>query len=197
MLYPLAMSRSPQIVILSGSPRRRSYTLSLAHAVAEALRRRGAAVDLTDLRQAGLPPSDPDHADDPAGHPDAAVRALAARVAAADAVVLATPVYHNSYSGLLKNALDSLPSRLMDAKPVGLIGHGGNRSTQAVDHLRIVVRGMAGVAIPSQVCTAKSDYAPAADAEGLYELTAADIGGRIDRLCDQLLSFSAMMRASA
>ena len=53
--------------------------------------------------------------------------------AACDAFVLGTPVYHDSYSGVLKNALDHLGSASLGGKVFGLVSHGGQRTTQAVD----------------------------------------------------------------
>jgi NAD(P)H-dependent FMN reductase len=58
----------------------------------------------------------------------AAVEALKKRVAAADALLIATPEYNNSIPGPLKNALDWLSrppkdiDRVFGGKPTGLIG---------------------------------------------------------------------------
>jgi chromate reductase len=59
-----------------------------------------------------------------AGYP-APVEALRAAIAAADAVVIATPEYNFSVSGVLKNALDWAsrpPSQPFDGKPVAIMG---------------------------------------------------------------------------
>lgn len=87
-------------------------------------------------------------------------RTLAGRVAAArcDAFVLSSPVYHNSYSAVLKNALGHLSIDPLYYKQVGLPGHGNNRSARSVDPLRAVVRGLHGAAIPTQVCASSQDY---------------------------------------
>src|SRR5208283_4748262 len=77
--------------------------------------------------------------------------------AVSDGFVLGTPVYHDSYSGVLKNALDHLSSRDLNDKAFGLVSHAGQRTTQAVAHLRIVVRSFNGIAIPTQVCTQDDD----------------------------------------
>jgi NAD(P)H-dependent FMN reductase len=108
---------------------------------------------------------------------------------AADAYLLASPVYHNSYSGVLKNALDHLMLRDVRYRPVALASHGG-RSTQAVDPLRIVVRGLLGIAIPTQVCTQEADFAGEPGEDGLYAVTDPDIQARIARQADQLLLFA-------
>ena len=106
---------------------------------------------------------------------------------------MASPVYHNSYTGLLKNALDWLGINDFRQRPVALMSHGG-RSTQAVDHLRIVVRGVLGVAITAQVCTREDDFAAAPDGDGLFELTDADILARVERVADELMTFARHLR---
>ncbi len=59
-----------------------------------------------------------------AGYP-AAVDAFRAKIAAADAVVFATPEYNYSVPGVLKNAIDWAsrpPSQPFDGKPVAIMG---------------------------------------------------------------------------
>ena len=109
-----------------------------------------------------------------------------------DAFVLASPIYHNSYSGVLKNALDHLAIAQFYYKPVGLLSHGGNRSSQAVDHLRIVVRGLLGFATTTHVCTANADYRKTDD--GNYELEAEEILSRIERFTTELIMLAGAFR---
>ena len=186
------MSRSVNVVAILGSPRTPSYTRSLAVAVIRALEARGAAVETLDLRATPLPPMMPELRAKRCEHPDPEAARLFRLAETADAYLLASPVYHNSYSGVLKNALVYLMLRdLRDLRdrPVAQASHGGC-STQAVDPLRIAVRGLLGVAIPAQICTAVSDFSPEPDADGLYAVTDADIQARIARQADELLLFA-------
>ncbi len=66
------------------------------------------------------------------GKPEAAV-ALAGKVKAADAVIIATPEYNRSIPGVLKNATDwmSRGGSPFHRKPVGVIGAGGMLGTTA------------------------------------------------------------------
>ncbi len=183
------MSDTLNVVVLAGSPRKVSYTRSLARYIGQALDQRGARVDLFDLYETPLPPLDPEARGLRPKHPDRTVETLYRLTDGADAYVLATPTYHNSYAGVLKNALDHLAIRDFRYRPVGLASHGG-RSTQAVDHLRQVVRGVIGVSIPCQVCTRESDYSAAPDSAGLFRITESEILTRIDRFAEELLLFA-------
>ncbi len=189
----MATTDAIEILILSGSARPVSYTRSLCRAMAAALGARGAAGHVIDLHATVLPQVDPQARVRRAANADSGLAELFAHAAAADAFVLASPVYHNSYTGLLKNALDWLGIKDFRQRPVALISHGG-RSTQAVDHLRIVVRGVLGVAITAQLCTRDADFAPEPDGDGLYALTDADILARVERVADELMVFARHLR---
>lgn len=191
---PSAPPEVPEVLVIAGSPRRGSYTRSLARRIGAALGARGARVATLDLQATPLPPMDPAVRARRPDHPDPAVVGLYRWAARVEAYVLASPTYHNSYSGVLKNAVDYLTIRDFRYRPVGLAAHGG-RSTQAVDHLRQVVRGLLGVAIPTQVCSAESDFSAEPDAAGVYQVTDPDILARIERFADELLLFARHLRA--
>jgi hypothetical protein len=61
-----------------------------------------------------------------------------------------------------------------------------------VDQLRIVTRGLLGVSIPAQVCTAQDDYR-LLDAT-TYELTNVDILARVSRFAAELVLFASHLR---
>lgn len=66
------------------------------------------------------------------------VRALAARVGAADAVVMITPEYNHGYPASLKLAIDLVRAE-WSAKPVGFVSYGGlSGGLRAVEQLRLV-----------------------------------------------------------
>jgi chromate reductase, NAD(P)H dehydrogenase (quinone) len=109
-----------RVLGISGSLRRDSHNTELLRAAATLLPS-GVEFELYDgLRD--IPPYDEDH--DQAG--DAAVRRLKERIAAADAVLFATPEYNHSIPGHLKNALDWVSRPLAETplkgKPVAVIG---------------------------------------------------------------------------
>ncbi|MCQ4205403.1 NADPH-dependent FMN reductase [Streptomyces sp. NPDC058783] len=118
----------------------------------------------------------------PPGSQTAQLRALAARC---EAAVLATPVYHGSYSALLKNALDHLTGDALAGRPVGLVAAGGGPrgAGTACDQLRTVVRALGGWAAPTHVATTAADLVPGPALDFL--------DARLDALAAELLSFPA------
>ncbi len=105
-----------QLFALSGSRRAASHNrVLLGHAAAIA-ERNGASVDLGELRDFDMPLYDGD-LEASSGIPEGAQR-LAARITAADGMLIASPEYNFSVPGVLKNAIDWL-SR---TKPMPLRG---------------------------------------------------------------------------
>ncbi len=110
-----------RILGLSGSLRRGSHNERLLQAAAELLPP-GAELEVWDgLRD--VPPFCEDEDVDPA---PAAVARLRADLAAADAVLIATPEYNSSIPGVLKNALDwasrPFPDNALRRRPVAVVG---------------------------------------------------------------------------
>ncbi len=143
------------------------------------------------LRELALPRMDIDayHAGGP--HPLASAEWFIARVARADAVVLATPVHHASYSGTLKNALDYLRGDAFANRAVGLVANAGGHvgATIACEHLRSVAKAMGGWCVPTQVATSGSDF----DEEtGVY--TDPWLERRARALVDEIWTFTTCMR---
>ncbi|MFB6081292.1 MAG: NADPH-dependent FMN reductase [Halanaeroarchaeum sp.] len=140
------MTHEPHVVAICGSLRDESTTrLALSHALAAA-DDAGASTELIDLRQYDLPVFDADDRD--VG--DAA--RLKAAVGSADGVILGSPMYHGSYSGVLKNALDYLGSDEFEGATVGLLGvAGGSFPRTVLDHLRTVSRSVGAWTLPHQV----------------------------------------------
>jgi NAD(P)H-dependent FMN reductase len=135
----------PVVAAIPGSLREHSHTrTALRHALAAA-GDRGARTNMIDLREYDLPVYDAD-ADD-AG--DAAE--LRADVRAADSILLGSPVYHGSYSSVLKNALDYCGFDEFENQTVGLLAvAGGGFPVTTLDHLRSVCRALNAWVLPHQ-----------------------------------------------
>ena len=64
----------------------------------------------------------------------------------------------------LKNALDHINMDYVKMKPVGLNWRsGGIVSSEPLSHLRVIVRSLLGIAVPTQIATHDSDYAKLED----------------------------------
>jgi FMN reductase len=172
------------ILILPGSLRQPSHTCGLCADIADLLDTLGVESTIFDQRLTPLPLHDSVYHKAPADSPVEAVRSLVGLATEASGFVLASPIYHNGPSGLLKNALDHLAIPQFAFKPVGLVSHGGNRTSQAVDQMRLWTRGLAGHAIVTQVCTQNSDYEARED--GDPTVTDAAIRARMTRFCREL-----------
>lgn len=121
-----------------GSLRQASYNRALLEALKNVLPS-GVELELVDLR--GIPVYDGDL--ETQGLPEA-VGALDQKLAAADAIVIATPEYNYSIPGCLKNAIDWIsrtPTRAFAGKPTAILGAsmGALGTARAQYHLRQVL----------------------------------------------------------
>ncbi len=107
------------IVALAGSPSANSRSTALLRHVLDRFAENAPRTEivLRDLPPAALVRADFD---------DPAVRRARDQVAAARLVVIATPIYKASYSGLLKTFLDLLPQEALRGKTVLALATGGS-----------------------------------------------------------------------
>lgn len=109
----------PTVLVISSSPFEKSKTATLAQYVADYLS--SIAMDARHLRLRDLPPAALIRADTS----DPTIAEAAALVKAAEGVVLVTPTYKASYSGLLKVFLDLLPQYALAGKAILPLATGG------------------------------------------------------------------------
>ena len=148
----------PRVVALCGSRREGSYTRRALGEALSGVDTAGGTGELLDLADVDLPPLDPDR--NVAGDGEAVVR----RIRDADAVVLGTPMYHGSYSGVLKNALDYCGFDEFENTTVGLlVVSGGSFPITALDHLRAVCRSLNAWVLPYQAAVPRARTAFDAD----------------------------------
>lgn len=175
-----------RVLSIVGSTRRESRTRALIDIIDARLRRLAVENIVWSLGDRPLPMMDPVARGRAVQAGDRNLATFRTLAATSDAYILGTPVYHDSYSGVLKNALDHLGSADLAGKVFGLVSHGGQRTTQAVSHLQIVVRAVSGLAIPTQICTEDSDFAFDA-AGGVTGLNLPALDERIDRFVSELI----------
>jgi len=171
------------IIGILGSGSSNSITRLGMLEVAAQVRAAGLEFDLIDLRSEFRQLHDIEAYAEPA--PESQTVALRKRVARASGIVLASPVYHGSFSGLLKNALDHLTGDAFAGLPVGTLAAGGGPRSASVacDQLRSVVRALSGWSTPTHVGMSYGDVSDNNLDEGLRK--------RIADLVVELRSFSA------
>jgi FMN reductase len=138
-----------RIVAIGGSVRPRSSTELALRAVLTAAAARGAETTLFAGPDLALPPYEP-------GSVDVRGRRLLDAVVAADAVVLGSPGYHGTVSGLVKNALDHLEELrdgercYLDGIPVGCVAtaYGWQAAVNTLGTLRVLAHSLRGWPTP-------------------------------------------------
>jgi FMN reductase len=110
------------------------------------------------------------------GFPGEQLQAAIERLAVADAVIAAAPVYKAGISGLFKSFVDVLDDDLLVAKPVLLAATAGSpRHALVIDEqMRPLFAYMRALALPTSVFAAPEDWA------------STELGGRIERAAIEL-----------
>ncbi len=146
------MTTNPFIVGIGGTTSAGSSTEHALAVALEAARGAGASVRMFDgLRLSALP-----HYAPGAAEACDVARELVEAVRAADGLIIASPGYHGSVSGLVKNAIDYLEETskdervYLDGLPVGLIvtAYGWQATGSTLSTLRSIVHALRGWPTP-------------------------------------------------
>jgi FMN reductase len=157
------------------------------HAAARRIEALGAEVEILDLQKMRLPfcngeKNYPDYPD---------VQRLQETITSADGLVLATPEYHGSVSGVLKNALDLMSFEQLSDKVVGLISVlGGQSNSNALNDLRVIMRWVHAWVIPEQIAIGQAWKA--FDSEG--KLLDENLSQRFDKFAQSLVENTRKLR---
>lgn len=179
----------PLIVGVGGSLRMQSTgQKALAHVLARAAER-GARTELISGPALDLPLYSPDTAE----RSEAAAR-LVALMRECDGVVICSPAYHGSVSGLVKNAIDYTEDMNRDARvyfdglPVGCIacGAGWQAAGQTLAALRAIAHALRGW--PTPMGGMINSTQPIFDAEGTC--VDASVRFQLDTIADQVTEFA-------
>jgi FMN reductase len=111
-----------------------------------------------------------------AGFPGQRLQTAIDRLAAADAIIAATPVYKAGMSGLFKSFVDVLDNDLLVAKPVLLAATGGSARHALVidDQMRPLFAYLRALTLPTSIYAAPEDWG------------ATELGDRIERAATEL-----------
>ena len=142
------------VVGINGSLRDGSYTRLALNLALQGAEEVGAQTQLIDLREYDLIFCNGKLGKD--APPD--VLRLRQDVKQAQGIILGTPEYHGSFSGVLKNALDLMGFDEFEGKMVGLVGVSGGRmgAINALNSLRTVGRTLHAWVVPEQVSVAEA-----------------------------------------
>ncbi len=166
------MSKPIKILAFAGSNREKSINRKLLHAAAAiAQEELSLAVTVITLKDYPLPIYDGD-AEEAKGAP-ANVLKLKQLIAEHDAVLIASPEYNASVTGLLKNTLDWIsrpagekdPGKVMTEKPVALLSAspGSLGGIRGLNHLRAILLNTGTLVIPAQFALSNAHQAFAED----------------------------------
>ena len=114
---------------------------------------------------------------------------LVQAISAADAVLLATPVYRGTLTGALKNALDLLPIEALQGKAVGIVAMGAtlHHYLGAESHLRDILAWFGAVTLPAGVYLSSADFQDGS--------LMGEAARTLDELVAALVSFAAAAKA--
>lgn len=168
------LTAETKVLAFSGSTRKDSCNKKLINNAAEIARKMGAKVTVVDLKDFPMPFYDADL--EAKGMPEHAKR-LRKMMMESDAIIISTPEYNGSLSGVLKNTID-WTSRSEEGKPsrdaylgkriaIMSCSPGSGGAAKALDHLRAVIDNIGGKVIPLQL--ALPDSYTAFNAQGMLE----------------------------
>lgn len=137
-----------KIIGIGGSLRPDSYSYQILNIALDKIERHDFKKELVDLRELKLP-----FCTGEAHYPDFPdVEHLRRQVRSVAGILIVTPEYHGSLSGVLKNTLDLLSEDDIRGKVVGIIAIlGGVHSNNAINTLRLICRHLHCWVLPDQV----------------------------------------------
>ena len=102
----------------------------------------------------------------------------------ADLLVVASPIYRASYTGLFKHTFDLVAQKALAGKPVLLAATGGNDlHSLAIEHqFRPLFAFFEAVSLPVSVYAKDADFTD-------YRVSSPDLQARIDRAAESALTF--------
>ncbi len=167
-----------KIVGFAGSSSRPSRTRILVEAVANAAAARtGAATEIYDLTE--IHPSLGATLDPRQAPPD--LVALIETITNADALIVGSPVYKGTYTGLFKHLFDLIEPKALKDKPIVLTATGGSeRHALVLDHgLRPLSAFFSADILATGLYASEADFTD-------YQPTSPVLLSRIDRTVDEL-----------
>ncbi|MFI9827090.1 CE1759 family FMN reductase [Streptomyces sp. NPDC051913] len=132
------------------------------------------------------------------GFPGKALAAAQEAVAGADGLIVVTPVFSASYSGLFKSFFDVLDKDALVGKPVLVAATGGSaRHSLVLEHaLRPLFAYLRAVVVPTAVYAASEDWG-AEGLEGRIERAAGELAGLMTGLAGPVAGLPGRLAAGS
>ncbi|MEJ7837173.1 MAG: NAD(P)H-dependent oxidoreductase [Thermomicrobiales bacterium] len=147
------MTNTPfHLVGIGGANREGSNTLLVLRHLLRLAESKGATTDLIDVHTVRLPVYEPEV---PREQQPQALLDLLPILQRADGFILASPTYHGTVSGGVKNLLDSIDLFGSDergsfaGRPVGVAAYGGPGAINTLNALHHSARGLSGFVVPT------------------------------------------------
>lgn len=175
------------VLLLNGSSAQSSHTSALLRHLARLLQTKGCETEMLDLQGYGLPFNNPIFHADASASDNPTVREFASKIASSQLIVLGTPLYHGSFSGLIKAALDNLNDDALLGKKILIVSNssGLRNSQQAAQQLVLVARTMYGSVHYRLIGTGKADYI---ETDNGFELTSQELLDRCQAIVDEMIA---------
>lgn len=167
LLFTTPLAAEKTVLAFAGSTRDHSMNKYLANEAAELARQMGAKVRVIDLKDYALPLYDAD-VEEKTGMPEKA-KELRRMMIESDAIIIASPEYNASLTGVLKNTLDwasrtenaqgsneafkGKKFAIMSASP----GQGGGK--RGILHLQAIIQALGGEVVEVQVLVPQAHQA--------------------------------------
>lgn len=183
-----------KVVAVSGNLGGRSRTRTLVDAVTREIgalaQESGTSVALTDITVGDLAP-ELGALTNPNAIPPGVAAALDA-IVGADLLVVGSPVYKGSYTGLFKHLIDFIDPNALIGLPVVLTATGGSpRHALVIEHqLRPLFGFFQAQTAPTGVFALDSDFVD-------YRLTSPEIAARVRKAADEAVRLAALGRLTA
>jgi NAD(P)H-dependent FMN reductase len=183
--------RTINILGVAGSMRQESYSTLGLKMVLEEAKKYGSESDLLDLRDRNLPlydPGAPSSNDSSFNNSNNVLEKITTALKWADALVLASPDYHGSMSGTLKNFLDYFWEDFA-GKTFGYMIASHEKGLTVADQMRTAVRQCYGWSMPYNISiNGEKDF----DSEG--NLVNSALVKRIKMLARDLVTYGTLIR---
>lgn len=173
--------------MIAGSNRANATSTSVSLYIKKVMESEGHQVTLIDLYKQPLP-----FYGDAGADSNKNVAGMRETVLHSDAIVLSTPEYHGSMSGVLKNALDFMGGDHFDSKAVlSVSSAGGAVGVSSLTQMQAIVRNMHGINCPEWISVggANREFNPDGSPKSM------DVQTRIHKTVPYFLKLAATLRA--